>query len=126
MAARSAVEPEERQEVTVGAIEPDCRVGDDREEGDNPGADQERQKRLLYPDDDQRRDRHDWRHLQHHGIREEAELEYARQREQHRDPAAENGGCGECGERDAQGHQQRAEQAGAVGPQAHGDLKWAG
>ena len=119
---RRAVQPEQRQEVPVGAVQSDRGVRHDRKERDDPGADQERQKRLAHPDDDQGRDRHDRRHLQDHRIGEEAQLEKARAREQQRDGAAKQCRRGERRQRDAQRDQQRAEQARAVDPQAVGDI----
>src|SRR5262249_22200955 len=91
LASRCAIEPEQRQRVATGPIEADRRIRDDGKKRDNPRANEQRQKRLPHPNDDQWRNRDDRRYLQDYRIRKEAEREDARKREQNRDPAAENG-----------------------------------
>jgi hypothetical protein len=126
-----------RQRDAVRAVEPSCRVGDDREKGDDPGADQERDHRVIAPaasrrrqhvnpDNEERRDRDEWRDLKDHDIREEADLDESRQREQDGDQPADQHRRGERRQRDSQGEEQRTHQASTVVPQALRDVDRAG
>ena len=69
----------------------------------------------LHPDDDQRCDRDDRRHLQQDRVGEEARLDPAALHEQQRDRGADQRGGGQRGERDADGDAERVEQQRAVG-----------
>ncbi len=81
--AAGAVELEQIEEVVVGAPEPLRGVRQDREERDDPGADEQRRLRRRRVDEDQRRDGDDRRHLQDHRIGIERQLDPARLRHQH-------------------------------------------
>jgi hypothetical protein len=67
-------EREQVAQVGVGRAQADHRVRQDREEGDDPGAQQQRRGRALDVDQDQRRDRDDGRDLQHDRKREQRSL----------------------------------------------------
>ena len=86
--ARGAVEPEQVGEIVIDRVEAERGVGEHGKEGDDPGAGEHR-RLLRQIDEQQRRDRHDRRHLQDHRIGIERILDQARLIEQDRkgDPA---------------------------------------
>jgi hypothetical protein len=81
--AAGAVELEIVDQVAVDRIESQRGVGQDREEGDDPGAQQELRGLVVDIDVDQREDRHDRCDLEHDRKREQAHLDKPRLGEQH-------------------------------------------
>ena len=120
------VEAEQVDQIVVGRVQPDRGVGQDREEGDDPGADQQRQLDVVDPDDDQRRDRHDRRHLQDHRIGEERRLDPFRAGEQHGQDDAQHHRHRERRQRDAHGDPPRFHQRAPVDDQGLQDHDRAG
>ena len=106
--AAGAVELEQVEEVVVGGAQALRGVGQHREEGDDPGADEDRALRGRRIDDDERRNGDDGRHLQDHGIGIERQLDPSRLRHQDRQRHGAGNGDGERHERDLQRHQERA------------------
>ena len=121
-----AVKLEEIEEVVVGRVEALRGVGEDGEEGDDPGADQERLAGRRRVDQDQRRDGDDRRHLQDHGIGEERELDPARLRHQDRKRDAGDKGDRKRQEGGAQRHEERLAEDRPVGDErlADPDRAW--
>ena len=108
--AAGAVELEQVEEVVVGAAQALRRVGQDREEGDDPGADQDRALRGRRIDQDQRRDRDDRRHLQDDGVGVEGELDPARLRHDDGERDAADERDGERREGDLQRDEERGDE----------------
>ena len=124
--AARAVELEQVDQIMVGRVEPEDRVRQDREERHDPGADQQRQVDVADPDDDQRRDRDDRRHLQDHRIGEQRFLQPLRLREDDRERDADRDRGDQRRKRDAQRDPQRFRQRAPVVPQRLRDQDRAG
>ena len=70
------------EQARVDAAQAERRVGDDREDRHDSRAQDQRDARVVHPDDDQRRDRDDRRHLQQDRVRKQAHLDPAALHEQ--------------------------------------------
>ena len=111
-----AAHPEEVEQARVDAAQPERRVGDDREDRDDDRAQHQRDPRVLDPDDDQRRDRDDRRHLQQDRVGKEARLDPAGSaRTAARSRRPRTMAMRQRGERDAERDAERVEQQRAVG-----------
>src|ERR1700687_2294395 len=68
LAGRATVQSDQRQQIAVGAVEPDRGVRDNRKKRDDPGANQECEKRLAHPHGGQPGQRGARRHPQGHPL----------------------------------------------------------
>ncbi|MPL60723.1 hypothetical protein SDC9_06284 [bioreactor metagenome] len=86
--AGGAIDPVQVAQVVVGRVQPERGVRQDREEGDDPGAEQEPRQPVVDIDEDQRRDRDDRGDLQDHCEGVKTHLGPAAETEEHRKPHA--------------------------------------
>ena len=107
--------PEQVEEPMVDAAQAERRVGDDREEGDDDRAQDERDARVVHPDDDERRDGDDRRHLQQHGVGEKAHFDPSALHEEQRHQRSDDGRDRQGGERDAECDAERFRQQRPIG-----------
>src|SRR5215468_3505988 len=89
---RGAVEAKKIDEVPVRAREPQHGVGEDREEGDEPRADQQSEGDPLDPEDDEGSDGHQRCHLENDRVGKERALDPRRLREDHGEDEAQHRG----------------------------------
>ncbi len=105
----------------VGRAQPLRGVRQDREEGDDPGADQQRRLGGGRIDEDQRRDGDDRRHLQDDGIGVERQLDPFRLGHEYGERDAADQRDAERREGDLEGDEQRRQQDRPVGAERLGD-----
>ena len=121
--AAGAVELEQVEQVVIGRAQALRGVGEDREEGDEPGADQERRLGVGRVDEDQRRDGDDRRHLQDDGVGIERQLDPFRLGHEDGERDAADQRDGERQEGDLQRDQQGRQQDRIVGAEGLGDAQ---
>ena len=103
---RGPVEIEQFEKIAVDRLQPKRGVGQDGKERHDPGAGQHREI-LRQVDEQERRDRHHRRHLQHDGIGIKRVLDHAREAQEHREGHAAGNGEDETQERGLQRREQR-------------------
>src|SRR6185437_5278525 len=112
--AGGAGEPEKVEQAAIDAAQAERRVGDDREDRHDDGAKHQGLARIVHPDDDERCDRYDRRHLQQDRVGEKAHLDPAALHEKQRGRHAEERRECQRGQRDAERDGQRMDQQHAI------------
>ena len=115
---------EQVHQSRIDAAQAERGVGNDGKQCHHGGADGQGHLRVLDQDDDQRRNRHDRRHLQQNRVRKEALLDRAALHEHEGDQHADDDSRDERLQCNAQRHPQRREQGRPVAGKLQGDVAW--
>jgi len=124
--AAGAVEPVEIGQIVIRTLQAERGIGEDRKEGDDPGADQLGRMGVVDIDQDQRRDGDDRRDLQDHREGIKTALDPGREVEQHRQADTADDGDEEGGKGDPKRHQKRVKERIPILDQALQDEAGAG